>query len=64
MGILIARSPWVDLEYKGKSMLTVADASPMLKREGALQMARTCLSGAEPKTPKATTLYAELSGLP
>ena len=63
-GAAIALSPWVDLEGSGASMTTKADADPMVGREGLLEMARLYLAGADPKTPTAAPLHADLSGLP
>ena len=45
-------------------MITLTDANPLVKREGALQMAPIYLFGADPKTPTAAPRHAELSGLP
>lgn len=60
----IALSPWVDLEGSGESMTTRADADPMVGREGLLEMARLYLAEADPKTPTASPLHADLAGLP
>lgn len=59
-----ALSPWVDLEGSGESMTTKAAVDPMVQREGLLQMAALYLDGADAKTPLASPLHAELSGLP
>ncbi len=60
----ICISPWIDLEGIGESMLTKADEDPMLNRESLLMMADAYLGGADPKTPLAAPLYADLTGLP
>ena len=60
----IALSPWVDLEGTGESMSSKADADPMVGREGLLEMARLYLGEADPKTPTAAPLHADLAGLP
>ncbi len=60
----IALSPWVDLEGTGESMSSKADADPMVGREGLLEMARLYLGEADPKTPTASPLHADLAGLP
>ena len=60
----IALSPWVDLEGSGESMDSKAEADPMVGREGLLAMARLYLGDADPKTPTASPLHADLAGLP
>lgn len=57
-------SPWVDLEGLGGSMTTRADVDPMVGREGLLEMASLYLGGADPRTPLAAPLHADLAGLP
>jgi epsilon-lactone hydrolase len=57
-------SPWVDLEGSGESMTTRASVDPIVQREGILFMAETYLGGADPRTPLAAPLYADLKGLP
>lgn len=57
-------SPWVDLEMKGESMTTRAKLDPMVGREGLLEAAAMYLAGADPRTPLAAPLYADLRGLP
>ena len=61
-GVLL--SPWVDLEGIGDSVKTRADADPMVEISGLLKMARLYLHGANPRTPLAAPLYADLQGLP
>lgn len=61
-GVLL--SPWVDLEGIGDSVKTRADADPMVEISGLLKMARLYLHGANPRTPLASPLYADLQGLP
>jgi len=60
----VAISPWVDLEVIGESMTTRADVDPMIQRDGLITMAQTYLNGADPRSPLAAPLYADLSGLP
>ena len=60
----VALSPWVDMEVSGESMLTRADVDPMVQRDGLLTMAQTYLNGADPRSPLAAPIYADLSGLP
>jgi len=59
-----ALSPWVDLEGLGDSMKSRADADPMVQKEGLVRMGELYLDGADPKTPRAAPLYADLSRLP
>ena len=57
-------SPWVDLEVIGESMSTRAHLDPMVQRDGLVTMAQTYLNGADPRSPLAAPIYADLSGLP
>ena len=57
-------SPWVDMEGLGDSMTSRAALDPMVQREGLVAMAGTYLDGADPRTPLAAPLYADLHGLP
>ncbi|MBX3412925.1 MAG: alpha/beta hydrolase [Pirellulales bacterium] len=61
-GVLL--SPWVDLECRGESMTTRGAVDPMILRDPLLQMASMYLAGADPRTPLASPLYADLAGLP
>jgi acetyl esterase/lipase len=57
-------SPWVDLALTGESMTAAAIVDPMLSRESVAMMAHAYLAGADPRTPTASPLYADLTGLP
>lgn len=57
-------SPWVDLTCSGASYQMKAASDPMVTREGVGRMAAWYLAGADPKTPLASPLYADLRGLP
>ncbi len=57
-------SPWIDLEGLGASMATKAAADPMIQRDYLLEIAGMYLNGADPRSPLAAPLYAELAGLP
>jgi len=57
-------SPWVDLACTGETMTTKADVDPVVQREGVSGMAEMYLGGQDPRTPLASPLYADLSGLP
>jgi acetyl esterase/lipase len=60
----VCLSPWVDLEGLGASMETQSEVDPVLARQGLNRMAAAYLNGADPRTPLAAPLYADLSGLP
>ncbi len=60
----VCLSPWVDLEGLGDSMTTCADLDPMVQRDPLLKMAKMYLGDLHPRTPLASPLYADLSGLP
>jgi acetyl esterase/lipase len=57
-------SPWVDLEGLGASMTTKAGVDPIVQLPGLQWFANLYLSGADPRTPLAAPLYADLHGLP
>ncbi len=57
-------SPWVDLEGLGESMDSKAASDPMIQRDYMLEIAAMYLNGADPRSPLAAPLYAELAGLP
>lgn len=57
-------SPWVDLEGIGESMIARDALDPMVHKDGLVAMAAMYLAGADPHTPLAAPLYADLSGLP
>ncbi|HJP36967.1 MAG: alpha/beta hydrolase [Gammaproteobacteria bacterium] len=57
-------SPYYDMEFKGESMTTNAEADCLVSREIAQAMADTFLGGASPQDPLANPLYADLAGLP
>jgi len=56
--------PWVDLEGTGRSLAANADADPMVDRDGLTRAAAAYLGGADPRTPLAAPLHADLGGLP
>ena len=61
---LIGISPWVTLETGNESYDKLACVDPSLSREIAAYFASRYLSGADPRDPLASPLYADLSGLP
>ncbi len=63
-GAAVCLSPWVDLEAKGRSMITRASIDPIASRETVLALARMYLGAADPRTPAASPLHAELKDLP
>lgn len=60
----ICLSPWVDLECLGESMVTKAEIDPVLTRDSTLMLAKAYLGDTDPRTPLASPLYADLTGLP
>ncbi len=56
-------SPWVDMEAVGELMSSRAAADPTVQKAGLLDMARLYLNGADPRSPLAAPIYADLSGL-
>ena len=56
-------SPWVDMEGIGETMSTKAEADPTVQRAGILEMAGLYLNGADPRSPLAAPIYADLKGL-
>jgi acetyl esterase/lipase len=47
----------------GETMATKAEADPMVQRPGLLEMAGLYLGGADPRSPLAAPIYADLKGL-
>ena len=60
----IGISAWVDMEGTGESMTTRAAVDPVVQKEGLLGMAKLYLGDADPKSPLAAPLHADLGGLP
>lgn len=57
-------SPWTDLALSGETIATKAEEDPILRGADLALMADAYLAGRDPKTPLASPLYAELTGLP
>lgn len=57
-------SPWVDLEAAGGSMAAKTAVDPLIQKSYLLELAAAYLNGADPRTPLASPLYADLRGLP
>lgn len=60
----VCLSPWVDLEGLGDSIRTKAAEDPMIDAAHLHESANAYLAGADPRTPLAAPLHADLSGLP
>jgi monoterpene epsilon-lactone hydrolase len=60
----ITISPWVDLACTGETLETNATADLTATKASLQRMAGQYLHGADPRTPLASPLYADLSGLP
>src|ERR1051326_6200509 len=56
-------SPWVDMEAAGEKMTGRSAADPTVQKAGILDMARMYLNGADPRSPLASPIRADLSGL-
>ena len=57
-------SPWVDLTGSGASYATKAASDPIVTRYGVMEMARVYLGATDARTPLASPLFADLTGLP
>ncbi len=57
-------SPWVDLLNTGGSIAGKADVDPMIGKAYLDDLASQYLGGADPRSPRASPLYADLHGLP
>ena len=57
-------SPWVDLTGSGPSYAAKAASDPIVTRDGVMEMARAYLGATDPRTPLASPLFADLTGLP
>lgn len=56
-------SPWIDMEALGGSMTSNAASDPTVQKETILEMAGLYLNGANPRSPLAAPLYADLKGI-
>ena len=57
-------SPWTDLAGTGESLRTNTKRDAMFSGEGLTEGAAPYLNGADPRTPLASPLYADLARLP
>ncbi len=60
----VCLSPWTDMEGLGDSMVSRAHLDPMVQREPLLNFAKLYLHDANPRSPLAAPLYADLNNLP
>jgi acetyl esterase/lipase len=60
----VAISPWTDLALSGSSYRQNDEADPMLSRADAAYLARYYLGETDPRTPYASPIYGDPSGLP
>ena len=63
-GCAVPISPWTDLEGVGESWTTRADVDPMIDPDDLRKKGAMYLGGADPHTPTAAPIYADLTGLP
>ena len=56
-------SPWVDMEGIGASMTGKAAVDPIVQKEPLLEMSAHYLNGADPRSPLAAPIYADLRGI-
>jgi epsilon-lactone hydrolase len=63
-GAGVCISPWTDLTCSAASYGTKATVDPMVKLPEITAMARRYLGAADPRTPLASPLFADLRGLP
>jgi acetyl esterase/lipase len=57
-------SPWADLSGASHSMISKAGSDPIVRPDVVGAMAKLYLSGADPRDPRASPLFADLRGLP
>ena len=60
----VCLSPWVDLACEGPSYRIKQAEDPLGTQESLKAAAASYLAGADPRTPLASPLYADLTGLP
>lgn len=63
-GAGVSISPWTDLTCSAASYRTKAAVDPMVKHQEITAMARRYLGAADPRTPLASPLFADLRSLP
>jgi acetyl esterase/lipase len=60
----VCLSPGVDSTFTGESITTKAEEDPMITLEHLLKIREACLGDRDPRSPLASPLYADLTGLP
>jgi epsilon-lactone hydrolase len=60
----VCLSSWFDLTMTAESYTTKAEVDPIITRETLIRWAQAYLQGQDPRTPLASPLFADLSGLP
>ncbi len=58
-----AISPWVDMEALGETFATRAATDPTVSKETILDIAKTYLGDADPRSPLAAPIHADLTGI-
>lgn len=61
---IVCISPWADLSLSGETMQTCADTDPLLSRESSKLHADWYVGQQDPKSPKISPVFADMSGLP
>ena len=56
-------SPWVDMEGLGASFVTQAKRDPIVTKETIGDITKMYLNGADPRSPLASPIYADLAGI-
>jgi acetyl esterase/lipase len=57
-------SPWTDMALTGESLVSKAEADPMITTDGITRVRDAYVGAADPRAPLASPIYAGLSGLP
>lgn len=60
----VPMSAWTDMTQSAETYRTKADADPSISKQYLDRMSGYYLNGADPKTPLASPLFGDLSGLP
>lgn len=63
-GAAVCLSPWVDLELTGESYRTREHVDPLVQRKVVNEVTQHYLNGADPRTPTASPIHADLTGFP
>ena len=57
-------SPWTDMTMTGESLVSKAEADPMIAQDGITRVRDAYVGTSDPHEPLASPIYADLSGLP